>query len=151
MAAQSIAPRASDLDMATRTLHSALGKCGIVSVNTASLKGFKKPATRSRNSKPASTTTKPRSRTPERQLRGKSSKQERVIGILRSPAGTTIGAMMQATGWLQHSVRGFFAGVVRKKLKLKLQSTKVDGKRIYRINSETMSNANKPQSKRRAA
>ena len=43
--------------------------------------------------------------------------------------------MMKATGWQQHSVRGFLAGVVRKRLKLKLGSTKVDGVRVYRIAS----------------
>ena len=41
--------------------------------------------------------------------------------------------MMKATGWQQHSVRGFLAGVVRKRLKLKLGSKKVDGERTYRI------------------
>ena len=38
-----------------------------------------------------------------------------------------------ATHWRQHSVRGFFAGVVRKKLGLDLRSEKVDGDRVYRI------------------
>jgi hypothetical protein len=61
------------------------------------------------------------------------SKQSRVIAMLQSPAGTTIPAMMKATGWQQHSVRGFLAGVVRKRLKLKLGSKKVDGIRIYQI------------------
>ena len=41
--------------------------------------------------------------------------------------------MMKATGWQQHSVRGFLAGVVKKRLKLKLGSAKVDGGRVYRI------------------
>ena len=53
--------------------------------------------------------------------------------MLRSPAGATIAAMMEATGWQQHSVRGFLAGVVRKRLKLKLGSKKVDGERVYQI------------------
>src|SRR5207253_6466457 len=51
--------------------------------------------------------------------------------MLQSPAGATIAAMMQATGWQQHSVRGFLAGVVRKRLKLKLGSKKMDGTRVY--------------------
>jgi Protein of unknown function (DUF3489) len=63
------------------------------------------------------------------------SKQARVIAMLQSPTGTTIAAIMKATGWQQHSVRGFLAGVVRKRLKLKLISKKVDGNRIYQIAS----------------
>ena len=43
--------------------------------------------------------------------------------------------MIKATGWQQHSMRGFLAGVVRKRLKLKLGSKKVDGHRIYQITS----------------
>jgi hypothetical protein len=61
------------------------------------------------------------------------SKQSRVIAMLQSPTGATIAAMMKATGWQQHSVRGFLAGVVRKRLKLKLGSKKVDGTRVYQI------------------
>ena len=71
--------------------------------------------------------------------------------MLLSPAGTTIAAIMQATGWQQHSVRGFLAGVVRKRLKLKLASKKVDGERIYRIDGGDSPKANRPQAKRRAA
>jgi hypothetical protein len=43
--------------------------------------------------------------------------------------------MTQETGWQQHSVRGFLAGIVRKKLGLNLQSKNVDGERTYCIAS----------------
>jgi hypothetical protein len=77
-----------------------------------------------------------------------SSKQSRVIAMLQSPSGTTIAAMMKAMGWQQHSVRGFLAGVVRKRLKLKLGSKKVDGNRVYQIAIGDSGKSSSRQSKR---
>src|SRR5436190_5089678 len=79
-----------------------------------------------------------------------SSKQSRLIAMLQSPSGATIAAMMKATGWQQHSVRGFLAGVVRKRLKLKLGSKKVDGNRVYHIASGDSGKAEPQQFKRRS-
>ena len=63
----------------------------------------------------------------------RNTKQDTVIALLQQPKGTTIAAMMAATGWQQHSVRGFLAGVVRKRLGLDLVSEKTEQGRIYRI------------------
>jgi Protein of unknown function (DUF3489) len=55
-----------------------------------------------------------------------------------------------ATGWQRHSVRGFLAGVVRKRLNLKLSSKKVDGNRVYQIASGDSGKPTSHQSKRRS-
>ena len=60
-------------------------------------------------------------------------KQSSAIELLRSAGGATIDALTKATGWQQHSVRGFLAGVVRKKLGLNLVSEQTDKGRVYRI------------------
>jgi hypothetical protein len=61
-------------------------------------------------------------------------KQERVLTLLSLPEGASIEEMMQETDWQQHSVRGFLAGTVKKKLGFSLTSVKPnDGVRRYRI------------------
>jgi hypothetical protein len=88
---------------------------------------------------------------PEPKRADRGSKQSRVIALLQSPTGATIEAMMKATGWRQHSVRGFLAGVVRKRLKLKLGSKKVDGNRVCQIASADRGKTASPQPQRRPA
>ena len=53
--------------------------------------------------------------------------------MLRRPGGATLSAIMQVTDWQRHSVRGFLAAVIKKRLKLDLMSEKIDGKRTYRL------------------
>jgi hypothetical protein len=96
-----------------------------------------KSASSAPSAKPSKRTagdTKPKNNNP-------GSKQSHVIAMLQSPAGATIAAMMKATGWQQHSVRGFLAGVVRKRLKLKLRSNKAGGNRVYQIKTDGAGNA----------
>jgi hypothetical protein len=61
--------------------------------------------------------------------------------MLRAPGGATIEAMARAAKWQPHSVRGFLAGVVRKKLGLTLVSADVENGRVYRITDRTASAA----------
>jgi len=62
------------------------------------------------------------------------SKQAQVISMLRMPEGVTIPQICAATGWQQHTVRGLFSGVFKKKLGLTIVSVRTDaGDRAYRI------------------
>ena len=64
----------------------------------------------------------------------KNSKQAQVIAMLRMPEGATIPQICAATGWQQHTLRGMFSGVLKKKLGLTIISNKTDaGDRAYRI------------------
>jgi hypothetical protein len=81
-----------------------------------------RPTSRKR---PAAVPSKPRAK-PD-------TKHARIIAMLQSSAGATVAQMMAATDWQQHSVRGFLAGVVRKKLGLNLVSELTDKGRVYRI------------------
>lgn len=93
------------------------------SSNKAVVDSSRKPTTSPVRRK---TTTKPAS--------DQSTKHARLIAMLQGAEGATIAKMMKATGWQQHSVRGFLAGIVRKKLKLNLVSEVQDSQgRVYRI------------------
>jgi hypothetical protein len=101
-----------------------------------------KPAARKHARK--STRPKPRRRSlpaSRRAVMRSDTKRARIIAMLRIPAGATIAAIMNATGWQQHSVRGFLAGVVRRKLGLNLISEPTDAGRIYRIKDGKASGA----------
>ena len=75
--------------------------------------------------------TKPKTR----KLR-KPTKTRVCIDLLSRPDGASTKELQQATGWQAHSVRGFLAGTVKKKLGLTLVSDKpADGPRRYHIMS----------------
>jgi len=73
--------------------------------------------------------TKPKTR--------ENSKQAVVIQMLQRPSGATINEICEATEWQSHTVRGFFAGALKKKLGLSITSVKDTGaSRVYRLNQE---------------
>lgn len=62
------------------------------------------------------------------------SKSDLLLTLLREPGGATIKELAKATGWQEHSVRGFLSGHIKKKLALKIVSQKGDdGVRRYHI------------------
>lgn len=61
------------------------------------------------------------------------SKQAQVIELLRRKEGASVAAIMKLTGWQKHSVHGFFAGIIRKKLQLNFVRSGQGDDAVYRI------------------
>jgi Protein of unknown function (DUF3489) len=62
------------------------------------------------------------------------SKAAKVLDLLKRPEGATLAALIKATEWQAHSVRGFLSGTIRKKLGLTIESAKGDdGERTYSV------------------
>jgi Protein of unknown function (DUF3489) len=105
-------------------------------------KSKSKAATRSTPRKTARSASRKRSAPVSPRLAARpGTKHARIIAMLRTPAGATIASLITATEWQQHSVRGFLAGVVRKKLGLNLVSEQTDKGRVYRIRDGRASTA----------
>jgi hypothetical protein len=132
----------STLSIKSRNPKSAAPKKGSAQSKTASRRKVTSPAanakkpTRSVESKAergAAAKTKTPSKAHEPKVE-RVTKQERVLTLLSQPEGASIEEMMQATDWQQHSVRGFLAGTVKRKLGFPLTSLKPNGGvRRYRI------------------
>jgi hypothetical protein len=64
------------------------------------------------------------------------SKTETILGLMKQPGGTTLKAIMEATQWQAHSVRGFISGTLGKKMGLTVVSAKGEnGERSYSISA----------------
>ncbi len=98
---------------------------------TAHKSGQLKPATASASRK--------RLRSASQQSTRRESKKAYIIAMLRAPGGATIEAMARAAKWQRHSVRGFLADVVRRKLGLNLVSADGEKGRVYRITNSMAS------------
>jgi len=107
---------------------------GLAAIGTEPVGGDSAPsgtdaAPSSEEEAPAEADPAPKARTPRT-----GTKQAALIAMLRAPEGTTIDEIVEATGWRPHTVRGVFAGALRKKLGLEVTSEKVEGRgRVYSL------------------
>ena len=68
-----------------------------------------------------------------RRGRGRQNKSELVLDMVRGPNGATLKALMKATRWQAHTVRGFLSRKVSKSLGLPIDSFRRDGERVYAV------------------
>jgi hypothetical protein len=67
-----------------------------------------------------------------KEARRSNTKTAQIINLLRQPAGATLQAIMDLTGWQAHSVRGFLSAQSKKR-GLRVESLTRSGQRAYRI------------------
>lgn len=61
-------------------------------------------------------------------------KQAQIIAMLQRPEGATVAEMVEATGWLAHTVRGSISGALKKKLALPITAEKAEGRgMVYKL------------------
>lgn len=111
----------------------------VVAEETAA-EGSREPAATEQDNADADTSGEPVPMQPARPGRPNGStgisKSDKVLKLLRSRHGATVPAIMEATTWQAHTVRGFLSGTIKKRLKLDLTSeVGKDGVRRYKVAS----------------
>jgi hypothetical protein len=82
-------------------------------------------------------TPKPAARAKKLPTPQRGSKTAKILALLKRPGGASLPQLQKATGWQAHSVRGFLSGALKKKMGLRVDSTKRDtGERAYRLTSK---------------
>ena len=83
----------------------------------------KKPVKTARTAKKGAAPTKP------------DTKQNVVLTMLRRANGASVAEIIEATDWQPHSVRGFFSGALKRRLKIDVVSVKdaKTGERRYHV------------------
>ena len=87
------------------------------------------------------TNLKPATRkTAKKTSRPKPTRGDKILTLLRRPKGASLAELAVATGWQEHSLRGFLSGTVKKRLKLEICSEKDrKGVRRYHIQDKAES------------
>ena len=95
------------------------------------------PGASKRRAKPLGRTSKSEKRTDKAGTARPGTKAAKILGLLQRPDGASIQELRKATGWQAHSVRGFLAGTLKKKMGLRVRSAKrSSGERAYRVSAK---------------